>query len=72
MCEFSPVSRAARFGNTDGMTAWRLDYNRMKTMLKYYKIPRVTHITVDGVYARRKGPKRESREIRSSLLLLLI
>jgi len=61
MCEFSPVSRAAEFSGVGKMSAWRVDFKRMQIMLKYYKIPKVTHISVDEVYARKKGKEGESR-----------
>ena len=61
LCEISEVTNAADFGKANSMTTWRLDYNRMKVMLKYYRIPKVTQITVDEVYARKKGRKGESR-----------
>ena len=64
LCEFSPVSRAADFYETGKMSAWRADFKRMKIMLKYYKIPKVNAISVDEVYARRTGPKGESRNKR--------
>jgi transposase len=49
----------------DETTLWRLDLARMKRMLARYKIPKVTAISVDEVYARRK-PKHagESRDDR--------
>ena len=47
------------------MTARRIDLKRMQRMLKLYKIPEVTHIAVDEVYARRKSRhKDESRDQR--------
>ena len=61
MCEFSPVSRAAEFSETGKMTTWRVDFKRMRLMMRYYKIPKATHISVDEVYARKKGIKGESR-----------
>jgi transposase len=61
LCEFSPVSRAAEFYSVGKMTTWRVDFKRMQIMLKYYKIPKVTAISVDEVYARKSGPNGESR-----------
>jgi len=61
LCEISEVSNAANFYDVSAMTAWRVDFKRMQIMLQYYKIPKITHISVDEVYARRKGPKGESR-----------
>lgn len=61
LCEFSPVSNAAGFSNVGKMTTWRVDLKRMQIMLRYYKIPKVEAISVDEVYARKKGPPGESR-----------
>jgi transposase len=64
LCEISAVSNAAEFYDVSAMTTWRVDFKRMKIMLQYYKIPKITHISVDEVYARKKGPKGESRNKR--------
>ena len=61
MCEFAPVKRAASFCNIDNMTLRRIDLNRMVAMAKQYRIPIARRISVDEVYARKKGKKRESR-----------
>lgn len=63
MCEFAPVSRVAKFtGNSETRTR-TIDYERMRRYLRTYKIPPVTHITVDEVYARKKSRyKNESRD----------
>lgn len=59
MCEFAPVKRVAEFNNFDNMTVRRLDFARMKNLLKKYKIPKVKRIAVDEVYAvRHRGKKR--------------
>lgn len=65
LCEISPVSNAAEFTDVDDMTAWRIDFKRMQLMLRYYKLPPVTHISVDEIYTRRKKKhERESRDDR--------
>ena len=64
MCEFAAVSRVAEFLDLDNMTVRRVDLARMQRMLQHYKIPEVTHISVDEVYARNKGAKGESRDDR--------
>lgn len=66
MCEFAPVSRVADFNDEDNMTVRRIDFERMKRMMKHYKIPSITHITVDEVYARRKkkGDQNDDRDDR--------
>jgi len=65
LCEIAPVSRVAEMFFKDETTLWRLDLARMRRMLSFYKIPEVTAISVDEVYARRK-PKHpgESRDDR--------
>jgi hypothetical protein len=54
MCEFAPVSRVAEMVSEGNMTVRRIDFKRMKRMLRHYNIPEVTHIAVDEVYARKK------------------
>jgi transposase len=64
MCEFSAVSRVAEFLHQGVMTVRRVDRARMLRMLKHYKIPDVTHISVDEVYVRNKPQPGESRDDR--------
>jgi len=65
MCEFSPISNAAKFTGNTPMTLWRLDFARLKHMLQRYKIPSVKRISVDEVYARkRRYHAKESRDKR--------
>jgi transposase len=59
MCEFSPVSRVAELANEQNMTVRRIDLKRMRRMLSKYKIPDVTHIAVDEVYARKKAKHKD-------------
>ncbi len=65
MCEIAPVSRVAEMMNQNETTTWRLDLARMKRMLTHYRIPTVTRISVDEVYARKKskypGESRDDR-----------
>jgi transposase len=65
VCEISAVSRVAELVNQDETTTWRLDLHRMQRMLSHYKIPAVTAISVDEVYARKKpkfqGENRDER-----------
>ena len=65
LCEIAPITRAAELMGQNHMTMWRLDFERMRLMLSRYKIPKVTRISVDEVYARRKPKyKGESRNER--------
>jgi transposase len=61
LCEIAAVSRAAELVGQDETTTWRLDLARMKRMLVHYKIPDVTKISVDEVYARKK-PKHPGED----------
>lgn len=62
LCEISAVTNAAEYNNVEAMTAWRIDFKRMQLMMRYYKIPKVTHISVDEVYAKRTQKEGESRD----------
>ena len=65
MCEIAPVSRAGKLAGIDKMTMYRLDFARLKRMFQNYEIPKVTRISVDEVYARKKKySKPESRDNR--------
>ena len=65
LCEISQVSRAAEFTGNDPMSMWRFDFNRMKRMFQHYKIPKVSRLCVDEVYARKqKYYCKESRDKR--------
>lgn len=65
LCEIAAVSRVAELLGQDETTTWRLDLARMSRMMAHYKIPEVTQISVDEVYARRKskhpGESRDER-----------
>jgi transposase len=62
MCEFAPVSRVAEMMGDKAMTVRRIDLKRMQRMLQSYKIPPVTHIAVDEVYARRHRKDRAGED----------
>lgn len=64
MCEFAAVSRVADFCSEGNMSVRRVDFNRMKRLLKSYKIPKVRRIAVDEVYARKKPQDGENRNKR--------
>ena len=64
LTEIAPVSGVAEISGEDSSTLWRIDFRRMKRLLKLYKIPEVTHISVDEVYARAKPRKGETRDDR--------
>ena len=54
LTEIAAVSRVAEFTGEDKSTVWRLDYKRLLRLRSNYKVPSVTHISVDEVYARKK------------------
>ena len=56
LCEFSTITKAAKFTQTNEMTLWRMDFERMRRMFQHYKIPKVTKISVDEVYAQKYRP----------------
>jgi len=64
LTEIAPVSGVAEISGEDDSTLWRIDYRRMQRLLNLYKIPEVTHISVDEVYVRSKGKKGETRNDR--------
>ena len=64
LTEIAPVSGVAEISGEDSSRLWRIDFRRMKRLLKLYKIPEVTHISVDEVYARKKARKDETRNDR--------
>ena len=56
LCEFSTITRAAKFTGQNEMTLWRMDFERMRRMFQHYKIPKVSRISVDEVYAQKYRP----------------
>jgi len=64
MCEFAAVSRVAEFADHPRLTVQRVDFKRLKRMVKHYKIPQVEKISVDEVYARKKSKQGETRDDR--------
>lgn len=63
LTEISTVSRVAELTGNDQNTMWRIDFDRLLSMMQNYKIPDVKRISVDEVHARSK--KRFSRESRN-------
>lgn len=64
LTEIAPVSGVAEVSGEDKSTLWRIDFRRMQRLVKKYKIPPVTHISVDEVYARKKHKEEETRNDR--------
>jgi hypothetical protein len=55
LTEVTTVLAASRLESVDKMTCYRVDRYILMRLLQGYKIPKVTEISVDEVYAR--GPK---------------
>ena len=70
MCEISAVSRVGELVGINKMTMHRLDFARLKRMFQHYKIPKVTRISVDEVYARKK--KYHSKESRDNRFFTIV
>ena len=70
ICEIASVTRVGELVGHDGMTTWRLDYNRMIQMLTHYRLPKLKRLSVDEVYARRK--KKYVGESREKLFFTVI
>lgn len=64
LTEIAPASRVADFTGEDKSTVWRLDFRRLLRLKRSYKIPKVTHISVDEVYARKSHGENETRNDR--------
>lgn len=54
LCEIASITNAADLCQQSHMSLWQHDFDRMKRMLQFYKIPELTRISVDEVYARKK------------------
>lgn len=70
LCEITSVTQASRFSGVDKSTLMRADFKRLIKMFQTYKIPKVTRISVDEVYARRK--KYHPKECRSNQYFTII
>jgi transposase len=64
LTEIAAVSRVADYTGEDKSTVWRLDFRRLLRFRSRYKIPPLTHISVDEVYARKKHKEGETRNDR--------
>lgn len=53
LCEIAAIRRVAELMDENDKSVWSMDFNRMKRMLKTYRIPVLKKITVDEVYARK-------------------
>jgi len=64
LTEIAAVSRVAGFVGEDKSTVWRLDFRRLQRLKASYKIPKLTHMSIDEVYARKSHGEGETRNDR--------
>jgi transposase len=71
LSEITSVFGVSKLENIDKMTCYQVDKYILRRLLQGYKIPKVTRIAVDEVYAR--GPKQQKAdETRDDLFLTVI
>jgi transposase len=71
LSEITTVIQVAKLESIDKMSTYRVDKYILNRLLQGYKIPEVTHISVDEVYAR--SPKQQKKgETRDDLFLTVI
>ncbi len=62
LTEISTVKQAADLTELDKSTLFRIDLDRLRTMLQRYQIPDPVRISVDEVYAKRTKKEGEDRD----------
>jgi len=71
LSEITSVLQVSKLESIDKSTCYKVDKYILRRLLQGYKIPKVTQIAVDEVYAR--GPKQKKRgETRDDLFLTVI
>jgi len=71
LTSITSVNQTAILEGIDKMTGYRVDKHMLVRFMQGYNIPKVTHISVDEVYAR--GPKQQKdNETRDDLFLTVI
>lgn len=71
LTEITPVVQVSRLESIDKMTCYKVDKYILNRLLQGYKVPKVTHISVDEVYARSAVQQKEN-ETRDDLFLTVI
>lgn len=71
LSEITSVLAVSKLESIDKQTCYNVDYDILTKMLQQYKIPEVTKISVDEVYARGKKQQKEN-ESRDDLFLTVI
>ncbi len=61
LSEITSVNQVSKLESIDKMACYKVDKYLLRRFLQGYEIPKVTHIAVDEVYARRKKKKGENR-----------
>lgn len=71
LSEITSVLQVSKLESIDKMTCYAVDKSILLRMLQGYEVPKVTHLSVDEVYAR--GPKQlKEGETRDDLFLTVI
>lgn len=71
LSEITSILGVSKLENLDKMACYSVDHYILRRLLQGYKIPKVTHIGVDEVYAR--SPKQQKKgETRDDLFLTVI
>jgi len=71
LSEITTVMQVSKLESIDKMTCYKVDKNILNRLLQGYQIPKVTHISVDEVYARSRQQQKEN-ETRDDLFLTVI
>jgi transposase len=71
LSEITTVMQVSRLESIDKMSCYKVDKHILSRLLQGYKIPAVTHISVDEVYARSAKQQKEN-ETRDDLFLTVI
>lgn len=71
LSEITPVLSVSKLESIDKMACYKVDKYILQRILQGYRIPEVTHISVDEVYARSKVQLKEG-ETREDLFLTVI
>ena len=71
LSEITSVLQVSKLESIDKMATYKVDKHILQRLLQGYKIPNVTHISVDEVYARSPVQQKEN-ETRDDLFLTVI
>lgn len=71
LSEIATVLQVSRLESIDKMSCYKVDKYILSRLLQGYNVPKVTHISVDEVYARSRRQQKEN-ETRDDLFLTVI